>query len=70
MSIPKIEIEKELRADQHIYRCANCMTNNRVKFKIRLFERRQQEDPVTMYVCVRCLVSLSYSFLGVKRTGK
>ncbi len=71
--IPKIEIEKFLGSDNDTHSmqlCSQCGYVNRVKFKVKLFERRQVYDPDIRYCCIRCLNKLTYLFLNVKRSGK
>jgi hypothetical protein len=70
--VVSITIEKFLGSDNNSYieLCKQCGLVNRAKFTIRLYERRQIDPPEIKYVCVKCLVSLSYAFLNVKKSSK
>jgi hypothetical protein len=70
--VAAIQIEKFLGSDNNSYieLCKYCGLINRVKFTVRLFERRQMDAPDIKYLCVKCLVSMSYAFLNVKKSGK
>lgn len=68
--LPKIEITKFLGADNtsYIERCKQCGEVNRVKFRVCLWENQLQTIEDIRYLCIKCLVSLSYNFLNVKRS--
>jgi len=70
--VASITIEKFLGSDNDSYieLCKQCGLVNRAKFTIRLYERRHRDALEIKYVCVKCLVSLSYAFLDIKKSSK